>query len=153
MKRRSRTTRSLKWVGLVGSALLAGLWVTTLYHTVSYRSSKIVASRNQVTSLRFSHGAIAIYTIRDARLPGRWWYHSRSSPLLTDMTSIWPEVYSSTKGFALRLPLFFLLVLAALPTAWLWYRDRRPPKWHCESCGYNLTGNVSGVCPECGNRI
>jgi hypothetical protein len=24
---------------------------------------------------------------------------------------------------------------------------------HCLSCGYNLTGNVSGVCPECGTPI
>ena len=23
----------------------------------------------------------------------------------------------------------------------------------CIECGYNLTGNVSGVCPECGERI
>lgn len=23
----------------------------------------------------------------------------------------------------------------------------------CRHCGYNLTGNVSGVCPECGNAI
>jgi hypothetical protein len=23
----------------------------------------------------------------------------------------------------------------------------------CTRCGYNLTGNVSGVCPECGERI
>ncbi len=23
----------------------------------------------------------------------------------------------------------------------------------CQFCGYNLTGNVSGVCPECGERI
>lgn len=24
---------------------------------------------------------------------------------------------------------------------------------HCLSCGYNLTGNVSGVCPECGEPL
>jgi hypothetical protein len=24
---------------------------------------------------------------------------------------------------------------------------------HCTSCGYNLTGNVSGVCPECGSPV
>ena len=24
---------------------------------------------------------------------------------------------------------------------------------HCLHCGYNLTGNVSGICPECGHRI
>jgi hypothetical protein len=23
----------------------------------------------------------------------------------------------------------------------------------CSSCGYNLTGNVSGVCPECGTAV
>jgi hypothetical protein len=23
----------------------------------------------------------------------------------------------------------------------------------CRKCGYNLTGNVSGICPECGEKI
>lgn len=28
---------------------------------------------------------------------------------------------------------------------------RRRPLWgHCRKCGYNLTGNESGRCPECG---
>jgi predicted RNA-binding Zn-ribbon protein involved in translation (DUF1610 family) len=27
------------------------------------------------------------------------------------------------------------------------------PTGHCHRCGYNLTGNVSGVCPECGTKI
>ena len=29
----------------------------------------------------------------------------------------------------------------------------RYPTHHCQKCGYNLTGNVSGICPECGTRI
>ena len=24
---------------------------------------------------------------------------------------------------------------------------------HCEHCGYDLTGNVSGMCPECGQSV
>ena len=32
-------------------------------------------------------------------------------------------------------------------------RHRRRRKDLCLICGYNLTGNVSGVCPECGERI
>ena len=32
-------------------------------------------------------------------------------------------------------------------------RHRRRKKGLCLKCGYNLTGNVSGVCPECGERI
>ncbi|MCP4247259.1 MAG: hypothetical protein GY778_09445 [bacterium] len=31
---------------------------------------------------------------------------------------------------------------------------RWPFPWgHRQSCGYNLTGNISGVCPECGTAI
>ena len=32
---------------------------------------------------------------------------------------------------------------------------RTPPiyPWgHCRHCGYNLTGNISGRCPECGEE-
>ncbi len=30
-------------------------------------------------------------------------------------------------------------------------RIQRFPKGQCALCGYNLTGNMSGICPECGN--
>lgn len=43
---------------------------------------------------------------------------------------------------------------AALPLAWttarLRSRARRHPYGLCRNCGYDLTGNVSGICPECG---
>ena len=32
-------------------------------------------------------------------------------------------------------------------------RWRRRRKGLCENCGYNLTGNESGICPECGTKI
>lgn len=35
----------------------------------------------------------------------------------------------------------------------LYFRENVPPEGHCEHCGYDLTGNVSGVCPECGREI
>jgi hypothetical protein len=50
-------------------------------------------------------------------------------------------------------PHSLLLLLAAVPTALLWYVDRRFPRGHCRRCGYDLTGNVSGVCPECGEKV
>ena len=52
-------------------------------------------------------------------------------------------------------PFFFLF--AAYPTLALVRgpvrRRRRRRKGLCIKCGYNLTGNVSGVCPECGTTI
>ena len=29
--------------------------------------------------------------------------------------------------------------------------NRRIPPWYCRKCGYDLTGNTSGRCPECGS--
>jgi hypothetical protein len=45
------------------------------------------------------------------------------------------------------------LILLAFPTAVLWLPGRRSPAGHCQACGYNLAGNVSGVCPECGTGV
>jgi hypothetical protein len=50
-----------------------------------------------------------------------------------------------------------LVVLSAYP-AFAFIRGplrqyRRRRNGLCTKCAYNLTGNVSGVCPECGGRI
>ena len=63
--------------------------------------------------------------------------------------------FFSTSGF--DVPFWLLLLLTAIPTAWLWHRDRRlltclTGHLLCRGCGYDLTGNTSGVCPECGEK-
>jgi hypothetical protein len=30
---------------------------------------------------------------------------------------------------------------------------RLPPSGHCRQCNYDLTGNTSGACPECGKEV
>jgi len=34
-----------------------------------------------------------------------------------------------------------------------WREFRRPKRGFCQSCGYDLTGNASGTCPECGGDV
>lgn len=43
-------------------------------------------------------------------------------------------------------PIAGLVALALL----LWLRRGTSVAGHCRTCGYNLTGNVTGVCSECG---
>ena len=43
----------------------------------------------------------------------------------------------------------FVAVVAVLVRAW--NTRHRGPR-HCPRCGYDLTGNTTGVCPECGAR-
>ena len=47
---------------------------------------------------------------------------------------------------------FLTLTFAILPAIWLfkWNKRRKLGPNACSSCGYDLTGNESGVCPECG---
>ena len=63
-----------------------------------------------------------------------------------------------TREANVRVSAWFLFVLfCTYPTiAFIrgpYRRYRRRKKGLCLKCGYNLTGNVSGVCPECGERI
>ncbi|GJM23618.1 MAG: hypothetical protein DHS20C16_00330 [Phycisphaerae bacterium] len=47
----------------------------------------------------------------------------------------------------------FTLVPFAILSGFVYVRTRYWPiyeDWQCSNCGYDLTGNVSGVCPECG---
>jgi hypothetical protein len=56
-------------------------------------------------------------------------------------------------GTAVVIPLWLPLIPIAVPTAILTWHDRCIPPGHCQQCGYNLTGNVSGWYPECGQQI
>jgi hypothetical protein len=94
---------------------------------------------------------------------------------MRDQTSDWEFFHSWTRrdqfGWAWRpstqvaatvptititwVPLYIPFTLLALPTAWIFYRDRRSVRWRregrCLGCGYDLSG-VSGKCPECGRE-
>ncbi len=53
---------------------------------------------------------------------------------------------------------FWLIIAVLLPPWWLMGRKvRRRKRWasrgRCLSCGYDLTGNESGACPECNAAV
>jgi len=58
----------------------------------------------------------------------------------------------SGRDFVCEIPFWLPTTLLTLPMIILWRRDRRRPGV-CTECGYDLTGNVSGKCPECGQVI
>lgn len=44
---------------------------------------------------------------------------------------------------------FAIAYVIGIPFRIVRHRRAKPPG-HCKACGYNLTGKVSGICPECG---
>jgi hypothetical protein len=54
----------------------------------------------------------------------------------------------------LLIPFWLLFLGAAVPTLFAFFYDRRSrAKIPCPPCGYDLTSNVTGICPECGTPI
>ena len=68
-----------------------------------------------------------------------------------------PMQISSTGAFgSSRLwafPLWVPFLAIAIPTALLWHVYRSAPAPGICRCGYDLTGNTSGRCPECGRTV
>ena len=67
----------------------------------------------------------------------------------------WPAIWKPWPGVTLlNLPTWMPLLAAMIPTVLAWRKLRRKyPPGHCRKCGYDLTGNVTGVCSECGDSI
>jgi hypothetical protein len=58
---------------------------------------------------------------------------------------------NGTHLFSVDLAFWFLALLVSLPLAWHALARRQAARpGHCRSCGYDLTANTSGRCPECG---
>jgi hypothetical protein len=126
MRPRSRTRRILKWAGVVACAAVGVTWL----------------SKFSVNLFRV--GETWVWLERGFHLPCRGEFHSILS---------YDNGYSIQDGPSysyIGIPFWVPLVVAAIPTAILWCLDRRPLEGHCRKCGYDLTGNVTGVCPECG---
>ena len=64
----------------------------------------------------------------------------------------WPEFGGARSGTRVCMPLWVVL-MPALALAILAWRRGRVPSGACRACGYDLTGNVSGRCPECGRSV
>jgi len=81
----------------------------------------------------------------DVVMPSRWIWGPQ-----TTVVRWWPEFGFDDTSVGGNLPLWPFILLAIPIIAVRFYRDRRVPPGHCPNCRYNLTGNTSGLCPECG---
>jgi len=133
----------LKRVGLIASTLLLVLWVGSCWWPLSYKQ---IASGRQFT---LSRGAFILYRQVPFSIdPALYGIPSKNPewPLLV----IHRWQFGWTTGLAL--PFWPLVLIFIVSTLNLYLRSRRPLKGLCHACGYDLTGNTSGTCPECGMK-
>jgi hypothetical protein len=155
MRRRPRTRRVLKWVGTVACVLVFTAWALSTKWSLAYVGQPVCLDviRGGVTVDRFRALDMAMF---NPCRQGYWRVRTLSRidpPVWSPSLGIWHARFHGRVS-AFILPLWIPLALLATPTIILWCHDRRRiPSGHCQTCGYDLTGNVSGICPECGTPV
>ena len=162
MARLRRKGRILRWTGLVLSSVFVVTWVVSIPWSWDYfrrdtQSGVDPASGQPVVDhytfiLSLSRGSVFHFRDRGTdSYPEILIWRIRLDPARPVWMPYWKRGLSGTRS--LVLPLWIPLLLIAMPTLYLWWVDRRIPPGHCSKCGYNLAGNVSGICPECGEKV
>ena len=174
MRRRLRIRRIAKWAGLALCVLLALAFAATplWYFGWQSRTWSVVVMSGSVHLIGLELIGAKGYTggmpqwqfNRNLYTPAQWtsqlsgWVSiEASSEETTTMRTLagTTRPIKTHKPSYIILPIWIPFLLLLVPTALLWWHDRRYrfPSGHCNKCGYDLTGNVSGRCPEGGTEI
>ncbi len=152
-------------LGALGTGVLwaASFWgINVQQLRDGWHSEIIVVNGNlilQCQSLKGRESTLA----RLAMPSGREWHWGSETrvvwPLIKDRSPRFiPWMYQTPSSMLASVPLYAVIILFATYPTIAFIRGplrrwRRRRKGLCVNCDYNLTGNVSGVCPECGTKI
>ena len=148
MRKRSRVIRIFKWAGLSVCLTLLLASTVSFFKGVGYyhKTGQVLVRDGGL--LVWNHPFRNLSGLRAFTAATGWsgrplWHRVRGF--------FWvPKVDAGGVWVGFGLPLIF----ASAVTAYLFWRDsRRIPPGHCRKCGYDLTGNESGICPECGEPV
>ncbi len=158
MRRHPRIRRWFKWGGLALSGLVGAVWIYSYLFPIPTTGpgyGKVPLNRR----LAVNRGDL-FYVTDDCINDGFGTYESDSWRGFSIETCN-HYMAEPTRAYRVSLAIPFLACLAYPATRlalWLAGRsDRRYMSRYasglCVNCGYNLTGNTSGVCPECGTPV
>ena len=154
--------------------LIAILWIATCVSSPVYLSTtdttdaKRIVQERAIRIVGFSWGVFYVYhhTHGNPYLPAGTVLRSKTAkgfeslPATTKFEDTWmgfswtghgrvqSAVYDELSQWSI--PLWSITLAAA------WFalgRASQSPQGLCHVCGYSLTGNISGVCPECGTAV
>jgi len=142
----SRTRRILKWTGAGLTLLIFAMWMASLWYDCGFKLTSTSCIGFKYQGVMFNRHPIYAQIPQITEIERIDWRGIRFDLPLGGFDGQQQPVV-----FGFFVPCWLLLVLTAIPTAWLWHRDRRRIRpGCCLRCGYDLTGNTSGVCSECG---
>jgi len=170
-RREDRFACVARWCGVAATSLIVGVYLLSVFLFASWTNASgesSVGIGGGAVSLIWTHEPIHHrdtpatdsqaargLTIRHRvdvyfrYSPG--WKAGRSRIAAVRWT---PRTGTVTRQTWIDIPLWMPLAGVAFPTGVLCLANRRRRMaGHCRRCGYDLTGNESGVCSECGEEI
>jgi len=144
---RHRVRSVFKWVGLIVCIMsVLALLSSLLFSVTMYRSG---------WGAVLGFGCFTVQTTSaQVGNPQQGWRFAKRRVYQPFVRTWWVKIsHPRPELWAVIVPLWIPPFLFGIPTYMLWRRHRRYPTRHCQSCGYDLMGNESGVCPECGREI
>lgn len=139
--------RWLRWSALGACALILLIYVLTVGDIYYFHSA--TTGHRYVVRVACGAGRVSVdcWPVKWIDFP--WgpaecgWHPAYRFPWL-------PSYEWSDQGVGIELPLWLpLLLCAGVALLARSYSGRAAPG-RCEQCDYDLTGNTSGICPECG---
>jgi len=137
----SRLRRVAKWAGVFLCSLILLTWGCTSRSAIIYYTSTH-------SVIGVGAGRVIWGVVLTNESPGWQTVNAGGKAVFW----VWPPI-TMTRWVVVCANWFLFAVIAPIVII-LWHRDRRTvPLGHCLHCGYNLTGNESGVCPECSTPV
>ena len=135
----------MMWAALTACSLSALLWGASLFwHVIYWGQPTVITLRSGVVGIGHNDFPFNGWNIQ--------WRPLEWGQAFGFTLPGW-RFGPNTSG-AMRIPLWIPTTLLLLPVVFWWRRDRRRIRpGCCLRCGYDLTGNTSGVCSECGEKL
>ena len=153
-KWRQRLRGTCKWSGVTLCVFLLAIWVPSRSHLFVAAIGPVPGGAGQIGIACGSVWYSADHVFPPFALEERSdrWLNLNVRPLTPRFYwRLWSLSYDPPR---VGVPLWALITVVVLPTGWLFWSDHRRRMRGgagcCAQCGYSLTGNTSGKCPECG---
>lgn len=150
-----------KWIATISLLLSISAWCfTRLYRGWGYVEGvyefgdgvvNIYCAPSRLFSIRDTHH----HRVRDTGTWGFQWPGLKSwveTKPIYGPKYVWPG--TPTRYVSVDLPMWLPTLISSGLCLWFWRKPRlRVRVGCCSACNYDLTGNTSGVCPECGVAV
>ncbi|MCH8824202.1 MAG: hypothetical protein IH984_11930 [Planctomycetes bacterium] len=138
-----RKRRHLKWVGAAACALLLCAWIGTFWSAFGYQT------RTVVVVLSVGCFEVSVYPKgMPTQAPG--WFAAWQPYEVYWLPRLIHGTFITSRTTHVFVPLWIPLVLVGVATILAFRHDWRFAPGHCQMCDYDLRGDFSTGCPECG---